>query len=149
MKIYPIDKIFEIKFAENVYIKVKQLSLIDRTNIYNTSYLQSKDKTYGRTFCMTVETLRVSLQEIKGLKYDDGRDFVLKKDKQGQIKDESLSELLNCFALSRRFLDFGNSLTDGIPEKMYSTDIVKGIPVPLEDYEILKDKSDFQRSKKK
>jgi hypothetical protein len=46
---------------------------------------------------MSMESIRRSLKDVKGLFYDDGqkKPFALKFDEQGRVSDESLTELLN------------------------------------------------------
>lgn len=78
----------------------------------------------------TRETVRETLREIKGLKDNDGNEYLVTLDVDGKPSDVCLDELFSCDELMSGLVRVGSMILHGVPKEGHVLDPATGEPVP-------------------
>lgn len=112
---HPSDKISyslgEIKFSISpltFYQKQQVASILQ-------SAIQSKDP--QKMLEASILTVKMGLKSISGLQFEDGSDFQLQFDENGQVTDGCIDILLNT-DISEKLIGLCSQLVNGIPKEL-------------------------------
>jgi hypothetical protein len=78
----------------------------------------------------TREVVRETLREIKGIKDNDGNEYVIELDQQGKPTNDCLDEIMSCEELMSRCVKIGSLLLHGVPREGQILDPETGAPIP-------------------
>lgn len=89
---------------------------------------------------MAFLSIKYCLKECSGLVYEDGSEFVLDFDSDGQLSDKSISELMNT-EISQELMTACQSFIQGIPKEIINPNTKK----KFDNIEILDDTSNSKK----
>lgn len=129
-KIYRLSDRIKLQ-VDDLVITVKPLSIHQKSQVEGVSASSGLLKA-------SLEALKYSVDDIEGLEDTDGKPYVLKKNSDGSLSDETLEDIFN-MEVSTKIITISLNLINGVPDRfidltngtyLEGVDFVKGDNLP-------------------